>query len=100
MYNTLFANKHSKLSVLPCANLNAQLSMSPRRVGTEDRNVLFDLRPLLLHNALANPHQVSDLLELQMDVAVVAGYDDTPAALSPRWNWLSKPFSSSRTSFR
>lgn len=46
--------------------------MSPRRIGTEDGNVLLDLPTLLLHDALADPRQIADLLQLQVAVAVVA----------------------------
>lgn len=46
--------------------------MSPRRIGTEDGNVLLDLSTLLLHDALADPRQIADLLQLQVAVAVVA----------------------------
>ena len=46
--------------------------MSPRRVGAEDGDVLLDLATLLLHDALADPGQIADLLQLQVAVAVVA----------------------------
>ena len=79
---------------------NAQLPPSPRRVGVENRDILIDLPSLLLHDALADPHQISNLLQLEMAVAVIRRYLSPSPPRLPRWNWLSNPASSNRTSFR
>ena len=59
-------------------NSNPQLSPSPRSIAAEDRNILIDLRSLLLHDALADPHQISNLLQLEMAVAVIRRYLSRP----------------------
>ena len=57
-----------------CANLNTQTSMSPSSITTKDGNVLVNLGPLFLDDALAYPHEVAYFLQFQMAVAVVRRY--------------------------
>ena len=64
-------------------NSNPQLSPSPRSIAAEDRNILIDLRSLLLHDALADPHQISNLLQLEMAVAVIRRYLSRPLLSLP-----------------
>ena len=48
--------------------------MSPGSISAEDGNVLLNLRTLLLHNTLTDPGEVTDLLQLQMSIAIVGSY--------------------------